>query len=303
MIRDAIEKDREELYSLYKSSFSVKNAQSIDSFFDNGMKDGKVIICEKDDKIVASVFMNDMNVVFNNKLLKSTFLSHVAIHPDYRKTGAIDECMNSVLEECERKTLFTFVEANSFKFWENYGFQEACTHRFYELDHRYFEDIGTQGIYEDATVEECKFIYDTFVKHFDGYKKRTYHDFEMMFNECQTANERILVARHDNKPMGYIRFVLEGKHIKVREIIYLSSNALMRLCKVALGQRESILLELSDAERIEKMFALAIPRKRVAVMVRCNNFPLFNKLYNCKVKTSKDAYALSKKPKYMNEKY
>ena len=38
-------------------------------------------------------------------------------------------------------------------------------------------------------------------------------------------------------------------------------------------------------------------------MVRCNNFPLFNKLYNCKVKTSKDAYALSKKPKYMNEKY
>ena len=303
MIREAIEKDREELYSLYKSSFSVKNAQSIDSFFDNGMKDGKVIICEKDDKIVASVFMNDMNIVFNNKLLKSTFLSHVAIHPDYRKTGAVDECMNSVLEECERKVLFTFVEANSFKFWENYGFQEACTHRFYELDHRYFEDVGTQGIYEDATIEECKLVYDSFVKHFDGYKKRNYHDFEMMFNESKAANERILVARHDNKPMGYIHFVLEGKHIKVREIIYLSSNALMRLCKVALGQRESILLELSDAERIEKMFALAIPRKRVAVMVRCNNFPLFNKLYNCKVKTSKDAYALSKKPKYMNEKY
>lgn len=303
MIREAVEKDRDELYSLYKSSFSAKNAQSIDSFFENGMRDGKVILCEKDDKIVASVFMNDMNVVFNNKLLKSIFLSHVAIHPDYRKTGAIDECMSSVLEECERKTLFTFVEANSFKFWESYGFQEACTHRFYELDHRYFEGVSIQGVYEDATVEECKVIYDLFVKHFDGYKKRSHHDFEMIFNECKTSNERILVARHNDKPMGYIRFCLDGKHVKVKEMVYLSSNALMRLCKGALGQRESILLELSDAERIEKMFALAIPRKRVSIMVRCNNFPLFNKLYNCKVKTSKDAYAVSKKPKYMNEKY
>ena len=303
MIREAVEKDRDELYSLYKSSFSVKNAQSIDCFFDYGMKDGKVILCEKDDKIVASVFMKDMNVVFHNKLLKSIFLSNVAIHPDYRKTSAIDECMNSVLEECERKSLLTFVEANSYKFWENYGFQEACIHRFYELDHRYFENVSVKGIYDDIHVEELKLIYDNFIKHFDGYKKRELHDFEVMLKESVAMNERILIARHNNKPMGYIRFVLEGKHIKVKEVIYLSSNALMRMCKAALAQHDSILLELSDAERIEKMFPLAIPRKRVSIMVRCNNFPLFNKLYSSKVKTSKDAYALSKKAKYMNEKY
>ena len=303
MIREACEKDRNELYQLYKSSFSVKNAQSIDCFFEYGMKEGKTIICEKDDKIVASVFMNDLNVIFHNKLLKCSFLSHVAIHPDYRKTSAIDECMKSVLEECEKKVLFTFVEATSYKFWENYGFQEACVHRFYELEHRFFENIDCKDVYEDAFSEELKIIYDACMKHFDGYKKRSIDDFDLMIKEASATNENIMIARNGNRPMGYIRYIIEGKYVKVREIVYLSSKAFLRLCKAALAQHDSILLELSDAERIEKMFPLAIPRKRMSIMVRCNNIPLFNKLYNCKVKTSKDAYAYSKKPKYMNEKY
>ena len=303
MIREACEKDKNELYQLYKSSFSIKNAQSIDCFFDHGMNEGKTIVCEKDDKIVASVFMNDMNISFHNKVLKSTFLSHFASHPDYRKTSAIDECMKSALEECEKKVLFTFVEADSYNFWENYGFQEACSHRFYELEHRFFENVAYKEVYEDASAEELKMIYDACMKYFDGYKNRSIHDFEIMIQEASKLNERILIARNQSKPMGYIRFVVEGKYVKVREIIYLGSNALLRLCKAALAQHDSILLELSDAERIEKMFPLAIPRKRVSIMVRCNNIPLFNKLYNCKVKTSKDAYAYSKKPKYMNEKY
>lgn len=303
MIREANESDFTELMNLYKSSFSMKNIQSIDCFFNNGFKEGKTIVCEKDDKMVASVFMREQNVMFHNKMLKSVFLSHVAIHPDYRKTSALDECMKSVLEECEKKVLFTFVEATSFKLWENYGFQEACVHRSYELNDRYFEQVVSKDVYENVNSSELKVIYDEFMKHFDGYPLRSFGDFDRMIEESKMLNERILIARHRNKPMGYIRFLVEGKHVKVREIIYLGSNALLRLCKAALAQHDTILIELSDAEKLEKLFPLAIPRKRVSIMVRCNNFPLFNKLYNSKIKTSKDAYALSKKPKYMNEKY
>lgn len=303
MIRVAEEKDREIIYHLWQNSFSIKNSETLNSFFNYEMNDGKTVLCEKDDKIVATVFMKDMNIMFHGKLLKSVFLSHAATHPDYRKTSAMEECMKSVLDECERKALFTFVEATSFSFWENFGFQEATSHRFYELDQRHFEKVKRTDVYENATAEELKQLYDEFMTHFDGYKVRSHEDFKKMMKECDASNERILIARHHDQPAGYIRFSVEGKYVKVKEVIYLGSNAFLKLCKAALAQHDILLLELSEAEHIEKIFPLALPRKRVSVMVRCNNFPLFNKLYNTKVKTSKDAYAFSKKPKFMNEKY
>ena len=167
----------------------------------------------------------------------------------------------------------------------------------------HFENVSQNDVFEDATAEEMKEIYDSFMKHFDGYKCRSIHDFELMIQESRILNDRILIVRHKNRPMGYIRFTEENRQVKVKELIYLGSNAFLRLCKAALGQRDLIILELSEAEHVEKLFPLAIPRKRSAVMVRCNNLPLFNKLYNSKVKTSRDAYAFVKKPRFMNEKY
>ncbi len=217
--------------------------------------------------------------------------------------GVLDEVIKSALDECEKKELFTFVEATSYKFWENYGFQSAVTHRYYELNERHFENVAIKDVWEDASAEELKSVYDSFMKLFDGYKVRTLHDFEQLLKQCEATHERILITRHKNEVKGYIHFYVDHNHVKVKELIYLGSNAFLRLCKAALAQHDLIILELSEAEHIEKLFPLAIPRKRVSVMVRCNNLPLFNKLFNSKVKTSKDAYALAKKPKFMNEKY
>lgn len=303
MIKEATERENAALYNFWKGSFTIKNEEALNCFFKHGIQEGKTVFCEKDEKIVAAVFMHDMNIMYQNKCLKSVYLSHVMTHPDYRKTSAMDECMKSVLSECERKALFTFTEATSVKFWETYGFQEATIHRYYELSERHFENVTVKGVYNNPTANELKGIYDQFVMHFDGYKCRTVQDFERMIEEAKMTHEYILIARNGNKPMGYIRYVIEGKHVKVKELMYLGSNSFLRLCKVALAQHDYILVELSEAEHIEKIFPLSIPRKRVAVMVRCNNIPLFNKLFNSKVKTSKDAYALTKKPRFMNEKY
>lgn len=303
MIREAVEKDKAKLYELWRNSFSHKTVQALDFFMKNGIKEGKTVISEMDDKLVASAFLNEMNIMFHNKCLKATFLSHATAHPDYRKSGALDDVLKSVLDECEKKSLFTFVEATSYKFWENYGFQEAVIHRFYELNQHHFENVSVSHVFEDANAEELKEVYDQFISHFDGYKCTTVRDFENMIEEAKACQERILVTRHFGKVQGYIRFSVDNHHVRVKELVYLGSNAMQRLCKAALGQREVLELELSEAEHLEKLYPLALPRKRVAIMVRCNNFPLFNKLYNAKVKTSRDAFMVSKKPKYMNEKY
>ena len=159
MIREATEKEHAALYNFWKGSFTIKNEETLNCFFKHGIQEGKTIFFFFYEKIVASVFMHDMNIMYQNKCLKSVYLSHAMTHPDYRKTNAMDACMKSVLSECERKALFTFTEATSVKFWETYGFQEATIHRYYELSERHFEYVTTKGVYENPTADELKLIY------------------------------------------------------------------------------------------------------------------------------------------------
>lgn len=303
MIRDAQEKDKNDIYALWQSSFSLRNGDALNSFFNYVMDNGNTVLQEADERIVSTIHLQDFDLMFNGRILKATYLSHIATHPDYRRAGYMSQCMKSVLDECENKVLFTFIEASNPKLWETFGFQSAVTHRFYELNASHFVGISDKGVSEDATAQELKECYDTMMTHFDGYRIRNIAYFERMLKEAKQCKERIFIARSNSGVQGYIRFSEHKGVVKVRELNYTGGNACSRLLKAALKQNHEILIEVSEAEHLEKIFHLALPRKRVSVMVRCNNFPLFNKLFNTKVKTSKEAFALGKKPKYMNERY
>ena len=303
MIRDALEKDKNDIYVLWQSSFSLRNGDALNSFFNYVMDRGNTVIQEVDERIVSTVHIQYFDLVFNGRILKASYLSHIATHPDYRRAGYMSQCMQSVLDECENKVLFTFIEASNPKMWERFGFQNAATHRYYELNASHFTAISSKGVSEDLTAEDLKHCYDEMMKHFDGYRIRDLHYFETMIKEAKQCKEHIYIARSSQGPQGYVRFQEQNGVVKVRELLYTGSNACCRLLKAALGKNHEILIEVSEAEHLKKIFNLAIPRKRTAIMVRCNNFPLFNKLFNTKAKTSKEAYAIGNKPKYMNERY
>lgn len=303
MVRDAQEKDKNLIYNLWQSSFSIKNSDELNCFFNHVFDEGNCVVNEIDERIVSTVFMKDFVLRLKNHSIKSTYLSHIATHPDYRHAGYMSECMRSVLDECENKVMLTFVEASNPKLWESYGFQTAAIHRVYELYPDHFESIEIKGIQENISAEILKQIYDEFIQLFDGYKERTLRDFEHIILEANQCHDRLLIVYNGNKPVGYIRARVVGMQVKVKEVVYLGSHALQILLAAALGNRDCIIMEVSEAERLEKIFPLAIARKKLAVMVRCNNLPLFNKLFNERVKTSKDAYAIGKKPHYLNERF
>lgn len=303
MARNAVEQDKSAIYNLWQSSFSIRSSDAMNCFFNHAMDNGKCVLGESESRIISTVYMNEINIMLNGRYLKSIFLSHVATHPDYRYTNMMDQCMKSVLDECNRKALFTFAYASNPKMWEGYGFQCALQHRTYEFTPDFFSKTTSEGVSADIHADEMLSMYNMFMERFDGYKVRTLQDFEYIIKEASECHERIFVVRIQGQCQGYIRFAIHNKQVRVKELIYSGSTSLCRLLKAALAQHDSIIVEVSEAEHLEKVFPLALPRKRMAVMVRCNNFPLFNKLYGVKVKTSKEAYDISKKPCYMNERF
>ncbi|MEG1731626.1 MAG: GNAT family N-acetyltransferase, partial [Longicatena sp.] len=89
----------------------------------------------------------------------------------------------------------------------------------------------------------------------------------------------------------------------VLEAIYLESVSLLHMLKKAIGMEKEISLSVSLHERLEKLFPLIIPKKQVYMMARINNIALFNKLYNVKIKNTKEAFESIKKPLWCHEYY
>ena len=304
MIRDAVEKDKQAIQNLLKMCFPITSSDFMDCFFSSVYDYGRSVVCEVDDRIVSCVHMQEMNVQLNGMAVKSIFLSQLSTHLDYRRSGYMQECMASVLDECDKKVLLTFAEASNPKLLERFGFQQASIHRTYDLPAKYFDKATTIGITDTYTAAELLAVYEEFMTHFDGYKIRNVMMFERMINECLHCGEQLLAYRDSQgRIRGYVRFRSRKDHVKVSECIYSGSTVLTKLLKAAVGNHTELRLEVSEAEHLEKVFPLAMSRKRIFTMVRCSNLPLFNKLYNANVRTSKDAYAIGFKPLYLNEKY
>lgn len=304
MIRDAVEKDKQAIQSLLKMCFPIKSSDFMDCFFSSVYDAGRTVISEVDNHIVSCVHMQEMNIQLNSMAVKAYYLSQLSTHLDYRRSGHMQECMASVLDECDKKVLLTFAEASNPKLLERFGFQPASVHRTYDLPAKYFDKATTIGITDTYTAEELLAAYEQFMEHFDGYKIRNAKMFERMIKECLHCGEQLLAYRDGKgRVRGYVRFRSRKDHVKVSECIYSGSTVLTKLLKAAVGKHNELRLEVSEAEHLEKVFPLAMSRKRVYTMVRCGNLPLFNKLYNTSVRTSKDAYAIGFKPLYLNEKY
>lgn len=304
MIRDAQEKDKAAIYALWQTSFSLKSSDYLNCFFNNVYDFGRTILCEYNSKIVSTVHMQEFVMNLHSIPIKAIYCSQIATHPDYRRSGFMQECMESCLDECDKKVLFTFVEASNPKFFEQYGFQEACVHRTYDLQAKYFEKISPIGISDTFTAKELLMVYNSFIKHFDGYRVRNEIYFERMMKECIECGENLIVYRNnEGVMMGYARSVIRNGQVKVKECVYQGSIALCKLLKASISHYPEIHLEVSEAEHFDKVFPLCISRKRVFTMVKCNNLGLFNKVYNAKAKSSLEAYTIGDKPIYMNERY
>mgnify|MGYP003286130269 FL=1 len=304
MIRDAVDKDKQAIQSLIKMCFPIKSSDFMDCFFSSVYDYGRTVVCEMDNRIISCVHMQEMNIQLNGMAVKAMYLSQLSTHLDYRRSGYMQECMASVLDECDKKVLLTFAEASNPKLLERFGFQQASVHRTYDLPAKYFDKATTIGITDTYTASELLEVYMKFMNHFDGYKLRDVRSFERIINECLHCGEQLLAYRDgQGKICGYVRFKSRKDHVKVSECIYTGSTVLTKLLKAAVGTHRELRLEVSEAEHLEKVFPLAISRKRMYTMVRCGNLPLFNKLYNTSLRTSKDAYAIGYKPLYLNEKY
>lgn len=304
MLREARREDKSEVYDLWKHAYPNQNRNYLNFYFKNLFDKGVCLLLEQDNRIVSSLQMNTHVIKFNGKRLMSGYILGVSTLPDYRRRGHMRNLMESAIDEAQHNHLFTMIKAFNPKLYEQFGFQCVYYHKQYTIYREFLHKVTSTNVTYTADPSELLEVYREFIRHFDGAYERDVEYYTTFLAELMVNQKKMLVYRASGgKVMGYVVYQVKNSEVLIKEAIYLESVVLMRLLKSAMGSANEVLLEVSQSEKIEKIFPMAIPKKHASIMVRINNFELFNKLFNAKATTVQEAYSLLSKPLWMHEYY
>lgn len=303
MIRYAQKKDKDELLQLCLTSMAMKEKPYLEYYFHNVFKDGDALISELDNKLISQIHVLNHVLKLKGKKLDVSYLSCISTHYDYRKRGIMRDLLEILIEDCSCNHLLTFMEATNPRLFERYGFEVVSERKRYTIYARELLKFSTNGVSEEIDPLEMVEIYRRFAKRFDCYYERDENYYIHLLAFAHFKGSHICVFRDENgEAKGYAFYDELDDGVEIKEIIYEDTKALCRMIKYAIGYNPFVSVEVSSAERLEKIFRMSIPRTRSAVLMRINNLKLFNKLYNTNVKNVKDIIDLLDKPVLIHEK-
>jgi predicted acetyltransferase len=303
MIEFALEKDIDELLELCIQTHPAKEQPFFEYYFHHCFQDGKSYCIREEDKLVSCMQMQEHALSFNNKVLLCSYIFGVATHVDYRMRGFMDRLMHYTLDVCNQNYLISFVEAYNPKLYKKYGFETVSYRKKFTIANQDLKVKNLDGVHEQINTAEMATLYNEFAKRFDCYYLRDEKYYDNYVETILQNGGRIAFYKNKNQETtGYCVFYEREDMVEIKEVIYLDSLSLTKLLKFAIKFMPYISLEVSNNERIEKIFKRAIPRTSSCVMARINNYSLFEKLYDTKIKNVEEAFEVLRKPVLINEK-
>ena len=304
MIKEARAENKPEIMELWKSAYPTRSRAYLSFYFKHLFDEGKCLYLPQDQRIISSLQMQPHVVRFANRKLECTYILGVATLPDYRRRGHMRYLMNTALDELSHNHLITFIEAFNPKLYEPFGFETVYDAKRYTINTHYFEKVNKSGVSHQVSARELSDLYLKYSKHFDCGYVRDLHYYELFMNRAVLDHGNLCVYRDQNHELrGYAVYSENSVEVKISELVYLDSVALMKLLRYVSDGYPDVSVCVSQSEQLERLFTLTIPKRSAMTMARINNYELFNKLYNTKVKTPKEAFAILKRPIFLNEIY
>lgn len=229
VIRYAGDKDRQQLYALWKSCFHDTDA-FMDYYFDYYLKSNRVLMLCDEHALKAMIHLNPYQLQINKKRVHSYYVVGVATDAAFRHQGAMTQLMKKVFEDCYMggipmiylmpadEAIYTPFQ---FAYIYNQYVEKKHTHLRTKLS--FFDTPLTDFIVATPVTsnEERAHIADwantTLQKQYDCFTWRDAWYYERLQQENIVDGGNLLSLTVDQHWIGYLSYACEEK-IEIREI-------------------------------------------------------------------------------------
>ena len=285
-----------EIFQLLEKSYPNMPRRLLESLFRHRFDPQRCLYIAQDGKVIATLQMTIAQMRFRGYCLEVACFDQIATAPDYRRRHKLRELLQAANDEASHNQLFSLRNVMNPRLFERYGFKTVHTSKRYLLAGEECRRNSCANVRDKADSEQMSALYQRFISRFDGCFLRDAVYYDDLQQRVSKGSEHLCFYYENDTLMGYCLYLIEHQEVRVIEIVYLDSRSLKQMLSYVAQKVNGVLLVVSKAEKIERIFPFAIPRREAYLMARLNNIALFNKLYNCNVRHAADAFELLHKP-------
>lgn len=301
-LRLAHPEERRIIYHWWKEIFAFDDGGHIDYYFEKYVPDAHIyVLADAQDQLLSALNVHTKTLQFNGDWFQASFIVGIFTPPNHRHQGHMHRLLTAVLEHRSHTDLFTLIQAYEPGIYSSFGFVDLYARRHFILDTKHVPVISSQGVTYEADVEALTEVYRRFTAHFNGYAKRTVDDMRALIGEVKAQHGKIISVTNGSTVSAYAFIFPHASHIEIDEIVYTEAKALLQIVSTLLASVPKVLLKVSQAEDLTKLFPKA-PMERVPyTALRINNLELFNAHFNVSAPTTSAALVALKRPLWFRE--
>ena len=301
MITKASGNDKQMVLALWKEAFSFDDGGYTKFFFDRYYKDETTFVMKENNQVLATAIKTPHWMMLHGKMIQASMIVGVVTHPEYRNQGRFHQLMKVLLDECEHQELVTVIQAYDPELYKEFGFEVIYRRKQLFVRRADVPQMADHGVTYRLDYKNLVKVYSQFTAKFDGMMVRDEAYFRDLAYEVEAQGGKI-IACYDNKGeiSGYAVLYLVDGVLTIQEIVYLNSLALMKMLNHCLQLRFELVVEVSEAEQLERLFPNAEVKHKGNLLARINHKDLFQRLYGFKHKSVQQAMELDK-PLWYNE--
>ena len=256
---------------LIKSAFNM-NEKEVDVWMKYQYNPQHMFCFWLDDKITSCLQVTKRTMMFLDRQIRVSVIGMAATLPDYRQRKQFSNLLDAAISQATYNDLLTITYTNMPKLFEAKSFQHISNTKEYWIGAPLCRSGNPFHIKQKA--ENLYPLYFQFMQYFDGS----------------------ILLSEDKQPKGFAIYSTKDKQAHVETLIYFDSQAIQDLLSYISINNEVTSILISESERFDKLFPLHFPRMDKKLMVRLNNYKLFDKFSNTNIRNAKTAYELLEKP-------
>ena len=220
MIRYGMDKDFEKAKKIWQECF-LDSEDEVKFYFDNLYDRHKYLLLEENDEIKASLHENPYRLNFNGTVFESIYIVGVAVSPEYRGKGYMNELIReSLIENRKREVPFVFLSPINPEIYRKYGFEYVTRLSKYSMRtetlpynkiERAYDIKRVELNSEDELYEDLVEIYNNQMSEISLYVERDEKYYRDWVREIRIDGGDIFSIYLDEEIRGYIAFYRREK--------------------------------------------------------------------------------------------
>lgn len=227
-IRYAIEKDREQIISLWDYCFEDQK-EFVDYYFENVYDEKNTLVVEEENQVLSSLQMNKYKIRLRDDDYKVSYIVGVSSKPEIRGHGYMKNLMVRTLDELYKNgEIVSILMAIDYRLYRRYGFDHCYDQLEYSIRTEDLSRFKLTSRLKRASIEDAKILADIYreaMKSLNGYTVRDEEYFRRFIMEIESENGQVYI-NEENNSRSYIAYYIQGDTFFVRELIYSGVSSL-----------------------------------------------------------------------------